>query len=193
MTPAAWYGPSHAMDLIELTFDTEHLPVSRVGKGRGRVLPRKNAYFAVDQKTGRPYLTAIARDFRRSMRTRAIAAGIMDPFALTPVISSGWWVLELLVIAGRRSLSLDVLLPLVDSDGCLSPVKDALAKCTGRPTRGGPEMGAIIDNDARIVSDSTAIACREGRPGLRVRLVRVRDPQAVLAVRWPGVRFMDAL
>lgn len=176
---------------IELVFDECHLPLSRVGKGQGRVLPRKNVYFRVDQRSGTPYVTPEAREFRRSMRARAIAAGVLEPRSLVPAVSFGWWRLDLLVFAGRKRLDRDVLLPFVDSEACLSPVKDAMVKCTAKE-RGGPELAAVLDDDARIIADSTAVAYREGRPGLIVRLTRVRDPQAVLRERWPGVRFIEA-
>lgn len=178
------------IDRVELVFEPEDLPLSKKGGGRGRVLPRKNVYFAVDRKTGGYYLTPEAREFRRAVRAKAIEAGVMTGFALEPAICSGWWRLDLLTFAPRKRDAVDVLLPFVDSDGCLSPVKDALVKCTAKLQRGGPELGGVLDRDERVVADSTAIAYRPGRPGLIVRLTRVRDPQQVLAERWPGVRFI---
>lgn len=184
-------GGRRVIDRVELVFDTDDLPLSKKGRGRGRVLPRKNVYFGVDRSTGGVYITPEARQFRTSMRARALAAGVLSPTQLEPAIVSGWWRLDLLVFAPRRRVDRDVMLPFLDSDGCLSPVRDALHKCTAKLTRGGPDLGAILDDDCRIVVDSTAAVYRAGRPGLIVRLERVRDPQAVIAERWPGVRFLD--
>jgi hypothetical protein len=180
---------------FELVFDTEDLPLIKSGKGRAPGLPRKNEYWHINRRTGSPYVTPEAHAFRRALRAKAIASGLMDPNALEPAICFGWWRLELLLFARTRLICGDVVTPRIDSDACTSPVKDALHKCTHQPPKprgqpAPPERGALLDDDGRIVSDETFTAFREGRPGLIIRMIRVRDPQAALRERWPGVAFL---
>lgn len=173
------------IERLELEFTTAELPRSNQGMGKGPTLPSKNRYTAVDQRTGRPYVTSIGTEFRRTMRAKAIVEGILDVEQLEPAIVSGWWRLDLLVFAGRLRHERDVLLPFADSDGCLWPVKDALVKCNG-----GGKYGGILDDDCRIVFDTSAAAYREGQPGLIVRLTRVDDPQEVIRERWPTMTYL---
>lgn len=178
---------TEVLEKLELEFTAAELPRSNQGGRRGPTLPSKNRYTAVDQRTGRPYVTSVGTEFRRTMRAKAIAMGLLTVDQLEPVITSGWWRLDLLVFAPRLRHERDVLLPFADSDGCLWPVKDALVKCGIKRDSG---FAGILDDDCRVVSDSTFAAYREADPGLVVRLTRVDDPQDVLAERWPGMPYL---
>lgn len=173
------------IDRVVLHFGPHDLPASK--KSGDPILPRKNVYFATTRGGG-IHLTPEARAFRKMMAAKCRQQGFLvgGPEA---VIRDGWWRLELLTIAGRRNTTRDVLLPCVDSDACLSPVKDALVKCCYVGKR---ELPGLIDGDDRIIGDSTHDAWREGEPGLVIRLRRVEDPQVELAASWGStVRFLQ--
>jgi hypothetical protein len=157
--------PTHPLELVMCTAD---LPPSR----NGGLLPRKNSYYAIHR--GRLHRSKHATDFVLCLQIAAARAGLR-PDRGQPPIRFGWWALDLLVVAPARLRTFDVLLPRIDSDACLAPVRDAL------------QYAGLLDDDARIVRDRTWTA--RGRPEVRIRLKPVDDPDPALAGVWPGIRY----
>lgn len=174
-------APSGEPIELLLSFDATTLPRE---KGSGQ-LPRKNVYWMMRRGMAGLTHTKLAKGFITAVHGEALRLG-WDPAVVrvvkrrrvvegTPPIRGGWWVLSVLQRTPTRNLSLDVLAPLLDSDACLSPVKDALA------------LAGVIDNDARIVRDVTAAVL--GELALWVRLVRVDWPGDLLG-DW-GVPYLN--
>lgn len=153
------------------------------------VLPTKNKYFKVGTRGRGPKSRAMLFRSPEAMEfvDRLVAVLTAMGFELPPrvagelrgpaVIRSGWWTLDLLAFAPRKRADLDVLAPDLDSEACLSPVKDAL------------QYAGFIDDDGRIVKDTPIAVYRAHDPGLRIRLTRVADPSAVVRACWPGVDY----
>ncbi len=81
---------------------------------------------------------------------------------LVTLIDSAFWSLHLTTYAPTQSHQLgESNAPHIDSDACLSAVKDAL------------EWAKVIDNDMRIREDHTRTEYRKGEPGLVIELRRL--------------------
>lgn len=152
---------------LELVIDTQHLPATRTKAGkRSPQLPRKNDYFRIVKPRGpgaaRLIVSEIGKAHRLAMSQAAVRAGLFCSKS-KPLIASGLWALRLKVWAPRKRGELEdgLPVPLIDSDACLSPVKDALMHA------------GIIDDDWRIETDSTRREYRKGAPGYAVTLLRL--------------------
>lgn len=138
-------------------------------------LPTKNRYFTVG-RVGGPrgratiLLSTEAKSFVQRLGGLVLRAGHhCDPSF--PLIDEGSWRLTLVQFAPRRREKTD--LALLDSDACLSPVKDALQKV------------GVLSNDMVIVEDRTFALYRKGRPGLTILLERLSDSDLeAIRARW---------
>lgn len=170
----------------------DDLPEGKKGGGQktGR-LPRKNAYFQAVKRGKAPQIvkTTQAERFIRVLESRAreleleVRPSRMGPkkgpeakeYRAGRPINVGWWALDVLVVSKRRNLSLDVLTPAVDSDSCLSPVKDAL------------QHAGIIDDDARVIHDRTHEAIgSEDAVGIRLYRAKPGDVSRVWGRKFFG-------
>ena len=142
--------------IMKIELEPEHMPLNASGNPG---LPRKNDHFEVHRRGKRATigLTQRSRDFREILSV--LKAGMWSQ-----TIDEGPLALWLVQYAptkhgdgikgmeGRGRL---------DSDACLTPVKDAL------------QHAGFISDDAIITEDHTRVVYRKGRPGLRIELREV--------------------
>lgn len=168
------------IETVRLVLLGDRLPRS-VGKGGKGRLPRKNVYYAVDRRRGGIYRTPHAEQFIGALRAEAarIGLGVDREKTLRP-ICNGYWVLDLLVGAPEAKRTLELLVPKLDSDACLSPVKDAL------------QESGILDDDGRIVRDSSTAVLSRGNPFVIVELRRIGNPELAIQDRWPWASYYFA-
>jgi len=170
---------------VEISIESSALPEGK----RYAVLPTKNKYFKVgtrgrgDKARAAMFRSNDAMEFIDCLVGVLTASGYDLPPCVDgklrgpAVVRTGWWTLDLLAYAPRKRADLDVLAPDLDSEACLSPVKDAL------------QYAGFIDDDGRIVRDTAIAVYRAGNPGLRIRLTRVGDPSQVVQELWPDVDY----
>lgn len=156
------------MDRFELTITKTSLATTAAGNP---VLPTKNEYFHAVRagKGGRAMIarTPLANTFIKRLGGLLLRHGHQCDKA-DPLIADGYWRLTLVQFAGRRRK--DTTLAHMDSDACLSPVRDAM------------EEAGVLDNDMRILQDRTVALYRKGDPGLWIMLERL-DEAAVEGLR----------
>lgn len=145
---------------VTIVVTAAELPRTDAG---GPALPRKGTYWQLTKHGARPAMvpSRIAEGFVASLRAAAIAAGLGvgrkirtpshrrqdKPGDLPCSITAGLWRCHVHVCTPRTTeLPSGELVPLIDSDACLTPVRDAL-QCAG-----------VLDDDIRIVGDSTSRA-----------------------------------
>jgi hypothetical protein len=152
---------------MTITVATKYLPtkITKTGK-RSPQLPRKNDYFRPISGKGKGRARIIITDAAKAQRIAMIGAcnrlGLVCSKA-RPLITFGLWHLELVVVAGRKrgELVAGQVVPLIDSDACLAPVKDALSHA------------GVIDDDWRIDSDRTMRFHAHALPSYSVTLTRI--------------------
>lgn len=141
----------------------EDLPVFPRGKGSPSTpgLPTKNAYFTIATRgTGKKRFSQIVsrKSIREGLRKAIIAATWQDTGKAPPSFARPV-TLHLVQYAPKmRREGLAAGLPLLDSDACLSAVRDAL------------QHAGIVENDALIVRNVCESRYRKGRPGLEIEL-----------------------
>jgi hypothetical protein len=149
------------MNRFELTIPKTSLATTEVGNP---ALPRKDAYHKAARAGGygRAMIvrTTAAEDFIARLGGLLLRNGHRCSKA-DPLITDGCWRLTLVQFAPRRRKGTE--LALLDSDACLSPVKDALK-----------ETGVYLD-DMLVVQDRTVALYRKGDPGLWICLVRLDE------------------
>ncbi len=151
------------MTRFELTIRAQDLPTTEAGNPS---LIRKNLYFQAVRAGGRGRAmiakTPLAKSFIARLGGLLLRRGyICDKGA--PLITDGCWRLTLVQFAGKRQKGTE--LAQLDSDSCLSPVKDAL-KTTG-----------VYRDDMLVVQDVTLALYRKGDPGLYILLERLDEAE----------------
>ncbi len=145
------------MNRLEIELDREDLAPCG--------LPTKNTYHAIGKR--RRYVTKKGIEFRYVLARVCHHAGLTTgevehPPHDCPVIDSGLWRLDLDVGQNRRSHALDGEQGHLDSDACLSPVRDAL------------QWVGILDDDMRIREDHTRVSYdKKDGPWVRIVLTRL--------------------
>lgn len=151
------------MDRFELTVGKNSLATTKAGNP---VLPTKNEYFHAVRAGGygRAMIarTPAANTFIARLGGLLLRHGHRCDKA-EPLITDGCWRLTLVSFAGRRRKGTE--LAHLDSDACISPVRDAL------------EEAHVLDNDMRILTDVTHAVYRKGEPGLHILLERLDEAE----------------
>ncbi len=185
----------HLSDL-RLRIEAHDLPRTETANGQpgGPALPRKGAYWQLTLHGRRPAMvqSRTAEAFVATLREAALQLGLgLGPLVRTPsarkklaagsapcAITSGLWTIHVHVTTPRRTeMPSGEVVPLIDSDACLTPVRDAL-QCAG-----------VLDDDARIVSDSTSRGLAPHSVEILLRPVEAARAQQVL----PGLAASDII
>jgi hypothetical protein len=151
------------MDRFELEIRAQDLPRTEAGNP---ALPTKNTSFKPGRvggrRSGRATIlkTALHKRFIARMSEVLLRRGVTCSKAV-PMIVDGTWRLTLVAYAPRRRGKTD--LPLLDSDACLSPVRDALTAC------------GVWGDDIMTAEDRSITLYRKGDPGLWICLERLSE------------------